>query len=87
LPILPTASCEKRHSFLNLSYVCAEPVLVKKMILSIKRLKKGAFLTWHGGGNAKRSLQEDGSVLFVQTRFGSGFRAQLLLAGYVPSVV
>jgi len=57
------------------------------MILSIKRLKKGAFLTWHGGGNAKRSLQEDGSVLFVQTRFGSGFRAQLLLAGYVPSVV
>jgi hypothetical protein len=39
-------ACEKRHSFLNFSYVCPEPVLVKGCILYINGIaKSGVFLT------------------------------------------
>jgi hypothetical protein len=36
-------ACEKRHSFLNFSYVCPEPVLVIRCALYIKMAQKVAF--------------------------------------------
>ena len=37
--------CEKRHFFLNFSYVCPEPVLVKCSFLFINGAKSGVFRT------------------------------------------
>jgi hypothetical protein len=40
-----SAACEKRHSFLNFSYVCPEPVLVKCSCLHINGAESGVFRT------------------------------------------
>jgi hypothetical protein len=42
-------TCEKRHSFLNFSYVCPEPVLVKCSVLYINGAKSGVFRTERKG--------------------------------------
>jgi hypothetical protein len=52
-PYSPSPACEKRHSFLNFSYVCPEPVLVKRCILYINGARSGVFRTFSAYGIAK----------------------------------
>jgi hypothetical protein len=39
--------CGKRHSFLNFSYACPEPVLVKSSFLNMNGAKSGVFAPPH----------------------------------------
>jgi hypothetical protein len=52
-PYSPSPACEKRHSFLNFSYVCPEPVLAKRCILYINGARSGVFRTFSAYGIAK----------------------------------
>ena len=50
-------ACEKRHSFLNFSYVCPEPVLVKRCALYIQNgAKSGVFLAVAQGCDVRNSI-------------------------------